>query len=268
MYQQILLILCRFTGKSETSFFRSKTFKAPNQFRGLVLSKGVWRGAMEIPENYRKAIELQKQLSSQIQLLAFSHKRINLIAGTDVSYSRIGKESTAIAGIVIMEYGTWNVVEKVYAVRDINFPYIPGLLSFRELPVLMLAFEKLQNKPDIWLVDGAGIAHPRRLGLASHFGVTINEPTIGVAKSRLTGTHDILPSEKGASVPLYDGEEVIGTVLRSRTNVRPLYISPGHRVSIEQAPENVLSCCIRYRLPEPIRTAHNYVSLLRQKFLK
>jgi deoxyribonuclease V len=191
-----------------------------------------------------------------------------LVAGTDVSYSRLGKYTTAIAGIVIMEYGSWNIVEQVYALKDISFPYIPGLLSFRELPTLMEAYEKVQKHPDIWLLDGAGIAHPRRLGLASHFGVTINEPTIGVAKSRLTGTHNDVPSEKGSMVPLNDGKEVIGTVLRSRTNVRPLYVSPGHMVSIEQAPHIVLSCCTKYRLPEPARAAHNYVTSLRQKLFK
>lgn len=225
-------------------------------------------GGMVIPENYKKAREHQKTLSQKVSLFEFLLKDINLIAGTDVSYSRIGKETTAVAGIVVMEYGTWNVMEQVYAVKDITFPYIPGLLSFRELPVLMDAYEKVQNRPDIWLVDGAGIAHPRRLGLASHFGVTINEPTIGVAKSRLTGTHEDVPLAKGSKVPLYDGPEVIGTVLRSRTNVRPLYISPGHMVSIEQALEIVLSCCIKYRLPEPTRAAHNYVTLLRQQLFK
>jgi deoxyribonuclease V len=223
---------------------------------------------MIIPENYKKGRELQKQLSDKVRFCGLPSNGIHLIAGTDVSYSRIGKESTAVAGIVIMEYGTWNVVEEVYAIKDITFPYIPGLLSFRELPVLMEAYEKVQKCPDIWLVDGAGIAHPRRLGLASHFGVTINEPTIGVAKSRLTGTHEEVPLAKGSRVSLYDGAEVIGAVLRSRTNVRPLYISPGHMVSIEQAPEIVLSCCVKYRLPEPTRAAHNYVTSLRQQLFK
>ena len=216
---------------------------------------------------FKDAVSVQKILNDRVSLNSIQFN-ISFIAGTDVSYSRIGKETTAVAGIVIMEYGTWNVVERVYAVKDISFPYIPGLLSFRELPVLMDACEKLQNRPDIWLVDGAGIAHPRRLGLASHFGVTIDQPAVGVAKSRLTGNHEPVPSEKGARVPLYDGEEIIGTVLRTRSNVRPLYISPGHKVSIVQAPEIVLSCCTKYRLPEPARAAHNFVTMLRQQLLK
>ncbi len=223
---------------------------------------------MQINDYYIEAIEEQKKQSCNVHLSQSAIHSILSIAGTDVSYSRIGKETMAVAGIIIMEYGTWNVVERVYAVKDISFPYIPGLLSFRELPVLMDACEKLQNMPDIWLVDGAGIAHPRRLGLASHFGVTIDQPTVGVAKSRLTGNHEPVPSEKGARVPLYDGEEIIGTVLRTRSNVRPLYISPGHKVSIVQAPEIVLSCCTKYRLPEPARAAHNFVTMLRQQLLK
>ncbi len=217
---------------------------------------------------YKKAVEFQTKLAGTVDLCGFSLQGIHLIAGTDVSYSHTAKETTAVAGIVVMEYGTWSVVERVYAVKDINFPYIPGLLSFRELPVLIDAFAKLKTMPDLWLVDGAGIAHPRRLGLASHFGVTVDQPAIGVAKSRLTGSHATVPSQQGSRVSLYDGEEVIGTVLRTRSNVRPLYISPGHKVSIAQAPEIVLSCCTRYRLPEPTRAAHNFVTVLRQQLLK
>ncbi|MBN1333086.1 MAG: deoxyribonuclease V [Synergistales bacterium] len=217
--------------------------------------------------SYHNAAELQKQLAEKVRLNDFYDQDIRIIAGTDVSYSRNGKYSTAVAGIIIMKYGSWEVIEAVYAVKEISFPYIPGLLSFRELPVLLDAYDKMKTKPDIWLVDGAGIAHPRRLGLASHFGVTIDRPTIGVAKSRLTGHHMDLYLEKGSTVPLRDRAEVIGTVLRSRTNVRPLYISPGHLVSLEQASEIVLSCCTRYRLPEPIRAAHNFVTRLKAKIL-
>ena len=215
---------------------------------------------------YKKYVALQRNLADKVVIEDLHDERITLIGGTDVSYSRVGKDTTAIAGLVVMKYGTWKVVERKYSVMDITFPYIPGLLSFRELPVLMDAFGKLDEKPDLWLVDGAGIAHPRRLGLASHFGITIEKPVIGVAKSRLTGTHEEIPPEKGASVPLYDGNERIGTVLRSRTKVRPLYVSPGHMVSIGQAEHIVLSCCVKYRLPEPTRAAHNFVTLLREKF--
>ena len=222
---------------------------------------------IEMIPDYRKAMRIQDILSKKVSIADYNGFNCPdssfIIAGTDVSYTRTGKYSTAVAGIVVMTYGTWEVIEEVYAVKEISFPYIPGLLSFRELPALMNALEKLKILPDIWLVDGAGIAHPRRLGLASHFGVTIDQPTIGVAKSRLTGDHIDLPLEKGSRVPLREKQEVIGTVLRSRTGVRPLYISPGHRVSVEQASDIVLSCCTRYRLPEPTRMAHNFVTRIK-----
>lgn len=218
--------------------------------------------------SYPKAVEIQRALAKKVQLWGLPDQDIRIIAGTDVSYSRTGKYSTAVAGIVVMDYGSWEVLEEVYAIKEISFPYIPGLLSFRELPALMMAFEKLKTIPDLWLVDGAGIAHPRRLGLAAHFGVTIDRPTIGVAKSRLIGTHDEVPIEKGSRIFLKDRGEIIGIVLRSRTNVRPLYISPGHGVSLEQAPEIVLSCCTRFRLPEPTRAAHNFVTRIKAENLK
>jgi len=223
---------------------------------------------MQIPGSYHDAAAIQKKLAEKVCLSRFPEQAITIIAGTDVSYSRTGKHSTAVAGIIVMKYGSWEIMEQVHAVQEISFPYIPGLLSFRELPALMMAFEKLQTMPDIWLVDGAGIAHPRRLGLAAHFGVTIDQPTIGVAKSRLMGTHEEVSPEKGSQVPLKDRGEVIGTVLRSRTDVRPLYISPGHRLSIAQAPEIVLFCCVKYRLPEPTRAAHNFVTRIKSEVLK
>lgn len=217
---------------------------------------------------YKEAVLTQRVLSERVGLCNFPvEDKIRYVGGTDVSYSRTGKYAIAFAGIVILEYGTWNVLDRVYATRDISFPYIPGLLSFRELPVLIDAYEKLTLLPDLWLVDGAGIAHPRRLGLASHFGVVTYHPTIGVAKSRLLGTSSDLPQEKGSKVWLYDKDEIIGTVVRTRTNVRPLYISPGNKVSLEQAPELVLSCCTRYRLPEPTRAAHNFVTLVRREYV-
>jgi deoxyribonuclease V len=165
-----------------------------------------------------------------------------------------------------MDPKDWSVVDSASAFLENSIPYVPGYLSFREIPVLLEAYEKLRVLPDVWLVDGAGIAHPRRIGLAAHFGVLLDVPAVGVAKSRLVGRHDDLPAEKGSSVPLEDEKtgEVIGTVLRSRSGVKPLFVSPGHRVSIETAPEVVLSCCTRYRLPEPTRAAHNMVTELKK----
>ncbi len=209
---------------------------------------------------------LQNTLASRVVLEdLFSHP-IRYIGGVDVSYSKRGRFSTACAGAVVMDPRDWSVVDSASAFLENSVPYVPGYLSFREIPVLLEAYEKLQVLPDVWLVDGAGIAHPRRIGLAAHFGVLLDVPAIGVAKSRLVGRHDDPAVEKGSRVPLEDEKtgEVIGTVLRSRTDVKPLFVSPGHRVSIETAPEVVLSCCTRYRLPEPTRAAHNMVTTLKK----
>ncbi|NEQ34486.1 MAG: deoxyribonuclease V, partial [Leptolyngbya sp. SIO4C5] len=140
------------------------------------------------------------------------------------------------------------------------FPYVPGLLSFREVPTILVALSQLQTEPDLLLCDGQGIAHPRRLGIASHLGLLVDLPSIGVAKSRLTGTHAEVPPEKGSWVPLQDKGETIGAVLRSRTNTKPLYISSGHRVSLETAIAYVLQCTPKYRLPETTRWADKLAS--------
>lgn len=217
---------------------------------------------------YKRAIQTQRELYERLELRPFPlDVPLRYVGGADVSYSSTGKHPTAYAGIVVLEFGTWKVLDSVYAIRDISFPYIPGLLSFRELPVLLDAYEKLTLLPDLWLVDGAGIAHPRRFGLASHLGVVTEQPTIGVAKSRLLGTNSYLPQEKGSIVWLYDKQEIIGNVVRSRTNTRPLYISPGNKITLEQAPELILSCCTKYRLPEPTRAAHNLVTSFRRHLL-
>lgn len=219
-------------------------------------------------EYYQKALATQISLLDFLDLSPFCNLPPKYIGGIDVSYSIAGRDTMSFAGLVVMEYGTWHIVEKVSAKKEISFPYIPGLLSFRELPVIMDAWQKLSLLPDIWLVDGAGVAHPRRMGLAAHFGILSGEPTIGVAKSRLIGTHVDVPIEKGCRVSLEEHGEIVGAVLRSRRNVRPLYISPGNHVSIEQAPEIVLACCTKYRLPEPTRAAHNYVTESRRDFLQ
>ncbi|HEY9147853.1 MAG TPA: deoxyribonuclease V, partial [Gammaproteobacteria bacterium] len=141
-----------------------------------------------------------------------------------------------------------------------RFPYVPGLLSFREVPAVLAALEQLSALPDLLLCDGQGIAPPRRLGIASHLGVLLDLPTIGVAKSRLVGEHAEPGEEKGAWQPLTDKGETLGCVLRSRSNVKPLYISPGHRVSVESARHWVMACLTRYRLPETTRWAHRLAS--------
>lgn len=178
---------------------------------------------------------------------------VDLIAGLDAHYApRLGLAWGAAA---VVRASDLTLVESALACTPLDFPYIPGFLSYREAPALLIALATLRTRPDLLLVDGQGIAHPRRVGLACHVGVLADLPTIGVAKSRLCGKHDEPGPIRGARTPLMDGEEVIGAVLRSRTNTRPLYVSSGHRVSLETAVDWVLRCAPRYRLTEPIRLA-------------
>lgn len=158
---------------------------------------------------------------------------------------------------------SFELIETASASMDVTFPYIPGLLSFREAPACLEAVEKLENEPDLFMVDGQGIAHPRRLGLAAHLGLFLDKPSIGCAKSRLTGTFDEPALEKGAHTPLRDRDEVIGAVVRTRTNVKPLFISVGNRCTLEDAIRLTLAWTTKYRLPEPTRLAHQTVSRLK-----
>lgn len=175
------------------------------------------------------------------------------VAGVDVAFPERGR--TAQAAAVLFRLPELDPVEQALARRPVTLPYIPGLLSFRELPAVIAALQNLSRCPNLVLCDGQGIAHPRRLGIASHLGVITGLPTIGVGKSRLLGHHDEPGPQKGDRAALMDGDERIGTVLRTRTGVRPLYISPGHRVNFDEACHWVLACTDRYRLPEPIRMA-------------
>jgi len=178
------------------------------------------------------------------------------VAGVDVSIRKAGGRDWAAACIAVMEWGTWKLLQAAAWRGDARFPYVPGLLSFRELPLILEAAASLENWPDLFLVDGAGLAHPRFFGLACHLGVLTGCPSVGVAKSRLAGSHAPVPEAKGANVPLLLGGRIAGAVTRTRSGVRPLYVSPGHMVSLESAVSLVLGACTRYRLPEPIRMAH------------
>ncbi len=201
------------------------------------------------------AIDLQRQLAQRLILQDQLPGRIATIAGVDVS-CRL-RSRLFHAAMVLLSYPQLQLLETATASLEVDFPYIPGLLSFRELPVVLEAAKKLSLTPDLLLVDGQGLAHPRRLGLACHLGLWLDLPTIGCAKSRLYGEHADVADEKGARTVLRDNQgEPIGELLRSRDRVKPLYISPGHRVSISTATELALSCCVKYRLPEPIRAAH------------
>ncbi len=209
---------------------------------------------------YKEAVELQRSLSSKV--VREGSPYVRLIAGIDCSASKFGK--VGFAAVVVLSYPELEVVEVASASGELNMPYIPGLLSFRETPLIIKALEKLRYDPDIFMVDGQGIAHPRRLGIASHIGVIFDKPSIGVAKSKLVGSFEEPGLEKGSWSYLTDGNEVIGAVLRTRDRVKPVFVSVGHKVSLDFAVELVLSCCLRYRLPEPTRLAHIEVNRVRR----
>jgi deoxyribonuclease V len=204
-----------------------------------------------------EAIALQGKLRQKVVLFD-QFTPPNRIAGVDVGFESNGEITRA--AIAVLEFPGLEPVEQAIAREPTRFPYIPGLLSFREVPAILKAFEKLTQIPDMLLCDGQGYAHPRRFGLACHLGLLLDIPAIGVAKSRLIGKHKALPLEKGAWVPLIDKEETIGAVVRTRTGVNPLYISTGHRVSLQSAIHYVLAATTRFRLPETTRAAHRLAS--------
>ncbi len=207
-----------------------------------------------------QAIALQKRLAGKIRL-AHIENPPKLVAGLDCAFSKNCKK--IIAAAVVLKLPGLELIEKSSAVTEVTFPYVPGLLSFREAPACIAAVKKLKTKPDIFIIDGQGIAHPRRLGLASHLGLFLDKPTIGCAKSRLIGTFEEPPSEKGMYRLLKDKNEIIGAVLRTKTNAKPLFVSPGNKCTLEDAIGIVLVCTTKYRLPEPARLAHQLVSKLK-----
>jgi len=200
-----------------------------------------------------RAREVQLELASRVSRdneIDSAH----FIAGVDISVDRV--RGVARGAVVVLSYPELEVVETRVVEGKVDFPYVPGLLSFREAPLTLAAFERLGIAPDLILFDGQGIAHPRRLGLASHLGLLLDRPTIGCAKSRLCGSHQIPGLEPGSYAELVDGEEVIGAALRTKLGVKPVYVSIGHRISLESAIYWVMRCCRGYRLPEPTRLAH------------
>ncbi len=191
---------------------------------------------------------------------------VRRVAGVDVGFAgdhqrgRGRGARLARAAVAVLTFPDLTRCDQAVAQRPVTFPYVPGLLSFREVPVVLEALAGLARLPDLLLCDGQGLAHPRRFGIACHLGVLLDLPAIGVAKRRLIGRHEALPQQKGAWVPLYDGDECIGAVVRTRSGVQPLYVSIGHRVSLESAVDWVLRCTTRYRLPETTRAAHRLAS--------
>lgn len=208
-----------------------------------------------------EARDLQVRLAARLQTKS-KLPPLDTVAGADVSYDLRGK--WLYAAVVVLRAGTWEVIERSGIVAEARFPYVPGLLSFREAPPVIEAYKKLSVRPDVLICDGQGIAHPRRLGLASHLGLWLGIPTIGCAKSRLCGEYPEPGPDRGDWSPLTDHGEVIGAVLRTRTNVKPLFVSPGHLCDLDSAIATVLAAATKYRQPITTRLAHQFVNDLRR----
>jgi deoxyribonuclease V len=210
----------------------------------------------------KAAIALQSKLAREIVVAPFTGE-LRLVAGADMAFSRDGKR--CVAGVVVYDVNEQAVVETTLAWRDVRFPYVPGLLSFREAPTVLAAMRKLRTEPDAFILDAQGLAHPRRIGLAAHVGLFIDRPTVGCAKSRLCGEHKEPAAAQGSRCRLLHKGDVIGAVVRTRANVKPVYVSVGHRVTLDDALSIVQACVTRYRLPEPTRLAHQLVTRERTK---
>ncbi|QEM82480.1 deoxyribonuclease V [Halomonas binhaiensis] len=216
----------------------------------------------------RDAIALQRRLAGQVERQDRLAGEVKYIAGVDIGFEpslgtdrEVGKrDGITRAAVVVLNWPELNVVEHVVAREPTRMPYIPGLLSFRETPAALAAFAQLKHKVGLVMVDGHGIAHPRRLGVAAHLGLWLDLPTLGVAKKRLTGQHGEVPEERGAWTPLKHDCEMLGIVLRSRAGVKPIFVSPGHRLSIDSARDWAIACLGRYKLPEPTRLADRLAS--------
>jgi deoxyribonuclease V len=208
-----------------------------------------------------EAVALQKTLASNVRLEPLPEGKPRLIAGVDVSC--IKWEPLLTATVVVWDNRREMIVDAAYAQAESAFPYIPGLLSFREIPVLALAIAQLRTTPDAMLVDGQGIAHPRRLGIASHLGLLVDCPTVGVGKSKLCGEYAEPADSAGAMQPLVHHGDTIGTVLRTKPRCKPLFISPGNRITLAESVALTQACGRGYRLPEPTRQAHLYANAKR-----
>ena len=208
-----------------------------------------------------EAIARQEELRKQIKIQPLEGE-LKTVAGADISFNRGSNELHA--GFVVLRLSDLKVVARSLASKTVNFPYIPGLLAFREIPALLKAWKQLQQKPDIVILDGHGIAHPRRMGIATQFGITVDQPTVGCAKNVLTGHFRNLGKSRGSFEYLIDDDEKVGMVYRSRDNVKPVFISPGHKVSFADARAIVERCLTGYKLPETTRQVHSAVNKLRK----
>jgi deoxyribonuclease V len=208
-----------------------------------------------------EAVALQKELAQRVETLT-PLVECRLVAGADVSYNRFSDVMYAV--VIVLRAEDAAVVEVQRAVRETHFPYVPGLLSFREAPALLEAFAKVEQQPDVVLIDGQGIAHPRRMGIATHLGLWLNVPTVGCGKSRLFGRFKPPGEMAGSLSPLKDGDDILGEVVRTKDRVQPIFVSPGHHIDLGSAVRVVLEMCRGYRMPEPTRQAHEYVNEFRR----
>lgn len=209
----------------------------------------------------QKAIQLQQQLRERVRIIPLTAP-VETIAGADISFNKYS--SRVYAAIVVVELSSLNIIEEACAVSETTFPYIPGLLSFREIPALLEAWEKLKMEPDAVMLDGQGIAHPRRIGIAAHFGLFVDRPTLGCAKSVLVGKYQEPLALRGAWTPMVHHDEPVGAALRTKSNVGTVFVSPGHRLDVTAAIDITLQCNGGYRVPEPTRRAHNLANALRR----
>ena len=207
-----------------------------------------------------EAIEVQQRLRNLVRLEPLA-RPINTIAGADISFNKFSE--TVYAGIVVLSLPDLRIIESAGVRSVAKFPYVPGLLSFRETPSVLEAWEKLETKPDVLMLDGQGIAHPRRFGIACHIGLLLDLPAIGCAKSILVGRYSELGLDAGSQSPLVDRGEQVGVALRTKSKVSPVYVSPGHLIDLDSAVDLVLRSTGKYRQPEPTRQAHLLVNRLR-----
>ena len=207
----------------------------------------------------KEAIQLQQELRSQVQETALDWRALRWVAGVDVGFPQA--KQTAQAAIVVLDLETLECIDQTTAELPVSFPYVPGLLSFREMPVILAAIEKLSTPPDLWMVDGHGKAHPRRFGLACHLGLLLDQPAFGCGKSILVGKPSALPERRGSTAHLIADEQIVGAAVRTRNRVKPVYISTGHRIDLDTAIQVTLACGTGYRLPEPIRQADRLASM-------
>jgi deoxyribonuclease V len=210
----------------------------------------------------QEAIRIQEELRERLRLRP-PKASFKTIAAADVSYSLA--DDKLYAAFLLFSYPDLTLMESASAWGRVSFPYIPGLLTFREAPILLQAFSKLKIRPGLIMVDGQGIAHPRSMGIAAHLGILLDLPTIGCAKSRLFGEDAEPGPDQGSVIPLLDHGRMVGMIVRTRAGVKPVYVSPGHRMDLDTSVKIILSLCRGYRIPEPLRQAHIFVNQLRQK---